>query len=321
MNNETTQNLNQPLTPRFVNRKVSQLSEAPVAEFIEQKLPEKPKDEIFIPTKVILKPYSPGNFRLGLEKTKEGFMRLPGTGYRWEPSRKGNTYQTGLQYISKQKREELQVELGKELNSEFYAEMTYTMDGSNPHGHHMDLTKAWEMIVYLAMLDSHLIANNKLEKTNGKRPEADWFIEDLEAEAEIESKESDKFIEVTKLFAELSDQKKMHFAKIMKISVRGLSPKVASNLLWKKIADNKALDYQKTLDKFIQMNKWSDEKINILGELEDAIAYNVIRRNAAGDYVYGDEVLGSTLEQVQSKLLQGDGGLRSVIKSKLALRG
>lgn len=318
---ETTQNLNQPLTPRFINRKVGQLSEAPATQFIEEKLPEKPKDELYIPTKVILKPYSPGNFRLGLEKTKEGFMRLPGTGYRWEPSRKGNTYMTGLRFISKQRREELQNELGKELDTNFYAEMTYTMDGSNPHGHHMDLTKPFELVVYLAMLESHLIANNKLEKHNGKRPDADWFIEDLEAEAEIESVESDKLLKVTGIFAALSEAKKMNFAKILKISVRGLTPKVASNLLWKKlIIENKAVDYQKTLSKFIDMNSWSDEKVNILAELEDAIALNVIRRNAAGDYVYGDEVLGSTVEQVQSKLLQGDGGLRGVIKAKLALR-
>lgn len=305
---------------RFVNNKINHAPESFETNFKEEKLPAKPKDLIHIPNKVIVKPYSPGNFRLGLEKTTEGYLRLPGTGYRWEPSRKGNTYITGLKYISKEKRDELEENLGKTLDSNFYAEMTYVMDGSNPHGHHMDLTKAWEMVVYLAMLDSHLIANGKLEKTDGRKPEADWYIENQEAEAEFESKGKDKFLEVTKLYSNLSNEKKTAFCKIFKIAVRGLSSNVADNLLWKKITANTAADYQKTLDKFIDMCKWGDDKVNILAELEDAIALNVIRRNAASDYVYGDEVLGSTLEQVQSKLLQGDGGLRAVIKAKLLNR-
>jgi hypothetical protein len=329
--------MKQALTPAFINKKV--FDSAPQQQILatesKQSTAKEPKalkekqsnqtvnviTEEFIPDKVKLMPYAPGKFRLGLEQTKENYMRLPGTSYRWEPSKIGNTYKTGLHFISPERQAKLARELGHVLNDEFYAEMTYVIDGSNPYGHHMDLTKPRELVVYLAMLESHLVGANKLEKGTGKKPEADWYIENLEAEAEAESLDKDKFLEVTRIYAEMSNEKKAAFGRVLQLPVRGVSPKVADNMLWKKLTDNKQVDYKKTLDKFLAASQWSNEKLNIYAELEDAIAFNIIRRNNAQDYVYGDDILGSTKEQVLSKLLQGENsGLRSIIKSKLAMR-
>jgi formaldehyde-activating enzyme involved in methanogenesis len=69
------------------------------------------------------------------------------------------------------------------------------------------------------------------------------------------------------------------------------------------------------------MASWGDDKINVFEEVKDAIASNLIRKNAAQDYIYGEEVLGSTEDQVISKLLQNENaGLRVAIKSKLMIR-
>lgn len=324
--------MKQALTPAFINRKVTEATlvntkPEPGLKTKEVKVPENKQTlnvitEEFIPDKVKLMPYAPGKFRLGLEQTKENFMRLPGTSYRWEPSKVGNTYKTGLHFISPEKQAWLAKALGHTLDDDYYADMTYVIDGSNPHGHHMDLTKPKELVVYLAMMESHLVGLNKLEKGTGKKPEADWYIENLEAEAEAESLDKDRFLEVTAIYRDLSNEKKAHLGRVLSLPVRGMSPKVADNLLWKKLTDNKQVDYQKILKKFAEAASWSNEKLAIYAELEDAIAYNIIRRNSAQDYLYGDEILGSTKEQILSKLLQGEnGGIRQSIKSKLALRG
>lgn len=278
-------------------------------------------DAIVIPKEIILMPYSTGHFRLGMEKTKEMFMRIPGTSYRWEPDIVGNTYKTGLQYISKKRRDELSLALGRKLDADFYQEMTYVMDGSNPHGHHMDLTQPKNLVIYLAMLDSKLIARTRMEKQTGNKPEADWYIDNPDAEAEFDNKNKDLFKEVFSLYSDMSIEKRSNVAKVMGLPVRGLSPKVADVKLWNKLIENKDKNYTKTLTHFKSVATWSDEKINIYSEIEDAIALNIIRRNAAQDYVYGDEILGSTKEQVQSKMLDGTkGNLRLSIKEKLVTK-
>jgi hypothetical protein len=327
---EQSQNLNSFIMtqPVFINRKVTRESASSGNKNkvkntkLEQAVIDASEDDkIVIPSAIKLIRYSTGNFRLGMEKTKEQFMAIPGTSYRWEPDIVGNTFKTGLQYISKERRDALALALGHKLDAEFYQEMTYVMDGSNPHGHHMDLTLPKNMVIYLAMLDSKLIAGTKMEKQNGTKPEADWYIENADAEAEYDSKNKDLFMEVMKVYAEMSIEKKANVAKVMGIAVRGLSPKVADNKLWAKLADTKDKLYIKTLTKFKDIAKWTDEKINIYAEIEDAIALNIIRKNAAQDFVYGDEVLGSTKEQVQSKMLDGTkGGLRASIQAKLSVK-
>lgn len=326
--------MTQPLTAKFVNKKIGELNEDTKTKGPEKAVPTKstrskvmpvtledlPEDPIYIPVKVKLIPYSTGNFRLGLEKTTENFMRLPGCNYRWAPDKKGNRFLTGLQFISAEKQAWLETEMGVSLNDEFYGDLDYLMDGSSPHGVTLDLRKPRELVIYLAMLDSKLVARTRTDKAKGLKPEADWYIEDLEAEAEIDSAERDKFLNVTKKYGDLSNDKKMNICKLFMLPVRGLSPKVADAQLWKKLTDNKDKNYQKTLDRFLEIVGWSDTKLNIAAELEDAIALNVIRRNGAQDFVYGEDNLGSTKDQVLSKLLQGDGSLRNSIVQKLTTR-
>jgi hypothetical protein len=272
------------------------------------------------PERVILKPIQQQKFRLGLENTKEGFLRVPGVKYTWEPSIVGNAHKTGLDRLSSAQIAQLEAGIGRKLDSDFYTELSYRMDASNPNGHHMDLSRATEKIVYLAMLESHLIAEGLIQKQNGSKPEAEWYIENLEAEAEMKQKEHDKFRQVFMAYENMSDRKKVAFAKIMNVAVRGLSPAVAATKLWEMLLEKKT-GYQKVWARFIDMASWGDDKINVFEEVKDAIASNLIRKNAAQDYIYGEEVLGSTEDQVISKLLQNENaGLRVAIKSKLMIR-
>lgn len=272
------------------------------------------------PEKVLLKPISLGRNRLGLENTKEGFLRMPGTKFTWEPTMVGKLHKTGLWRLTDEEVKRLELQLGQSLDFDFYSELSYRMDASNPNGHHMSLERAHEKVVYLAMLDSHLIAQGLHEKQNGKKPQAEWYMENLEAEAELLSREKDLFTEMFSAYNAFSERKRMAAAKILEVPVRGLPPKVADNLLWKKLSA-KEIGYQKLWQRFIDISKWSDEKINVFEEVADGIAGNIIRKNSAQDFIYGDDVLGSTRDQVISKLLMNENaGLRQSIRAKLSVR-
>lgn len=278
-------------------------------------------DVFQFPPKVILKPISAQKFRLGLENTTEGFLKVPGTKYTYEPSIVGKNHKTGLHRLNRAQIAQLEEGIGSALDSDFYSELSYRMDASNPNGHHMDLSRPLEKIVYLTMLESHLVAQGLVQKQNGQKPEAEWYIENLDAEAEIEFKEQDRFRKVFGLYTEISDRKKVAFAKIFNLPVRGLSPKVADTKLWNLLLDKKQINYKKILDRFIEMCAWSDEKVNVYEEVKDAIAGNIIRRNGAQDYIYGEDVLGATEEHVIGKLLLNENaGVRMSIKHKLNLR-
>lgn len=280
-------------------------------------------EKFLMPDKVLILPISPGIFRLGLESTKEKFLRLPGTSYTWEPTKRGNKYQTGLNRISQAKVMELQKELGYTLNDEFYETLSYKLDGSNPNGHILDLNTARNIVIYLAMTQSHLIAESKIEARNGSKPEAEWYIENKEADAESEAADIDKMTKAIQEFGGISHAKKRAICKIFQINVFGVSDKVVNTYLWKKITDKptgaETAPGKRPVDRFLDILTWSDEKINVYEEVEDAIARNILRRNSANDWMYADENLGSTKEQVISKLLMGENqGLRAAIQGKIS---
>ena len=277
--------------------------------------------EFPFPDKIILKPINNQKFRLGLEQQKEGFLRVPGTSYTWEPSIVGDRHKTGLHRLTDREIKLLESQIGKNLDSEFYVELGMRLDGSNPNGQHIDLSKPLNKVIYLAMLESHLIAGTISERRNGIKPEAEWYIENQEAEAEVLQKEQDKFTQVFNAYQNISNAKKVSFAKILNVQVRGISEKAASVKLWEALLDKKQPKYNDFLTRFLQIATWSDEKVNVYSETKDAIAANIIRRNGAQDYIYGEEVLGSTEEQVINKLLMGEnGGLRAAIKARLYVR-
>lgn len=270
-----------------------------------------------IPDRVTVKPLATKNFRLGLEKTKEKFIRVPGTKYRYAPSKVGHTYKTGLEHIPPARRTALEKALGRKLDNEFYVDLVYVMDGSNPHGHIMDLTVPFELVVYLTFLDSELVAVSKSDTVKGKKPFAEWYIENDELEAEEQEKDRDMFTQVIEIFGGLSNTRRASYCKILGISVTGLSPRVASAKLWDSIME-KGREGIKIQKKVLDISKWSDEKIAVSEEVEDAVVYNILRKNSAQDLVYGEEILGSSKEQVVSKLMGGENGaLRMSIKNQL----
>lgn len=279
-------------------------------------LGDKPKP-ITIPEKVIVKPYVSKDFRLGLERTKENFVRVPGTIYRWAPTKVGDIYKTGLEYISDKKKIQLERALGKKLDNYFYADITYVMDGSNPNGHHMDLTDPFELVIYLAFIDSDLVATSKQQIATGKKPFAEWYIENDEVEAEEQEKERDDTISIIETYQQLSNPKRAAYCKLLGINVYGVSPKVASAKLWEALQEKgkKGIINKK---KFLQVSEWSDEKIAVSEEVEDAIVNNILRRNSAQDWLYGQEIIGSSKEQVVSKLMSSENSsLRIAIKNAL----
>lgn len=278
-----------------------------------------PKQYMTIPDRIIVKPIQLKEFKLGLEKTKEKFVRLPGVRYRWAPSKKGNTYLTGLHHIPMAKRVALEKAIGRELNDEYYADLTYIMDGSNPNGHHMDLSEPTELIVYLAFIESELIATSRSQHTNGSKPFAEWYIEDNEIEAEEQEKARDKTMQVNRIYDGLTETRRSTFAKLLGINVQGVSAKVGAAKLWTLLTEP-TRTRDKMIDRFIEISRWTDEKINVFAEVKDALSFNILRRNSAQDIIYAEQVLGATEEQVVSKLLMGENGqLRISIREKIEL--
>lgn len=302
--------LNQPEKPlRERNASISEASES------IQKSNEIPSGFIF-PEKVIIKPRSKKN-RLGLERTKENFMRIPGTKFRFEPDVVGNSYVTGLEKLTSKQIQDLQLELGKTLNDDFYADLTFSFDGSNPEGYNMNLSKAYNKVVYLAMCVSKTIAETESEILNGTKPFAEFYIYNLEREAEILEEQQTLMRRMNNVYDDCNDYKKRQIGKIMNINVWTLSDRVVRTLLWKKLTDEpNARLRKKTQETFLKIAAWNDETLNTYCEVLDGIKYNFIRKTASNDYSYDGEVIGSTLESVITKLRE-DPNLRSSLKLKL----
>jgi hypothetical protein len=153
-------------------------------------------------------------------------------------------------------------------------------------------------VVYYAMLESPLIANGYQEYKNGKKPFAEWYIENKEAEAEALQENMTHEMEASALFSEISLSKRHSIAKLLKLNVWGVSEKVASVELWNYV--KKDSDNAKEFKKLASMRP---DELNVSVLVKNAIKLNVIRLDRKNDYCFANEVLGPSEEMIVNKLL------------------
>ncbi len=266
-------------------------------QFVPRKIEE--KEEVQVQKIVTIKPIPRAGKRLGLADQPENFQRMPGTSYTWVPSKKGMKYLTGLTH-------EEAVEYGNRLGqnlgelSDFWMDLKYTLT-EKPLGYKLNLSVPLEYIIYKAMTVSELIAESLQDYRSGKKPYAEWYIENQEAEAEQKSKNADTKIEAYTKFKEISNARKKDISKILGLKPYGLSDSAAAGRLFEFIEAK--IENAKS---FLSVEVKKDEIIAVSALVEDAIHYNILRINKAKDYQYADEPMGSTKDQVVVKLMKPD---------------
>jgi hypothetical protein len=276
---------------------------------------------------VTLKPVTVEGPNLGLALTQEKFVSMPGTKYSWAPFKKGNTYRTGLNRVevgaTEDERREvvagLEEELGRKLDASFYNDLNVSLDRNKKAGERLNLAKAFDFVVFLAMLESPQVANGLHEKRDGTKPQAEWYVENKEAEAEKEALERTQKITVLSAFGQLSNHKKRKIAILAGVNVLGLSDMVVEGELWKWIDKAPSpKEEQRRIGLFIFWVKSGDTYIDIAAMVEEAILFNVIRLDSAKDYRYGDNLLGATKEEITERLTAPrNSELRMGIKSRV----
>lgn len=252
-------------------------------------------------TVITIRPIPKAGKRLGLSDQPENFMRMPGTKYTWVPSRVGNKYLTGLTPEEERHYSDL---LGYSLDnkSEFWMNLKYELT-EVPLGIKLNLKVPREYVIYKAMTVSDLIANSLQEQRSGQKPNAEWYIENLEAEAEEKAKLADLKLEAYKRFSEISDDKKKDLAKILGLKPQGLTKKAAASKLFDFLEDTKG--GLQNIKSFLTSSKLSDTEIAVASLVDDAIQYNIIKLNKAKDYQYGDLIFGSKSQTI-AKIVSPD---------------
>jgi hypothetical protein len=263
----------------------------------------------------ILRPIPKGSKRLGLEK--QGVQRMPGTKCNWVPTKRGDVYLTGLE-DNDTLRKKLEEKLGVELHnkSDYYRNLSTILE-ERPMGLYFDSKVPKEAVLIKAMLASAMIANGITEYNNGVKPYAEWYFENSEADAKEGEEKRNIVTEAVETYKNLSNLKKENVCKILGINVYGLSPKIINEKLWNFIecVDNPS-DKKSNCNLFNSVAKLDANLIDIKALIKDAVQFNVIRKNAENDFIYGDNILGTTEDQVVGKVSKDD-ELRLIITQKV----
>jgi hypothetical protein len=298
------------------------LAAAGVTSSLNDKLDSKKKYKLFVTLRKITK----FTKRLGLEQTAENFQLVPGTAQTFVPFMNGENYITGLE-----DKPELRKKLEKALNTDlgprspFYEELRFRME-DREHGQQIVIEEGFSgarmEVIYHAMIASPIIANGLQEYADGTKPMADWYIENREAEAESDQKDIDLELSAIEMFKNMSDTRRSQLSKILGLKVWGLSPDLTKSMLWKYIkTPDKSNHGVSAMKKFLKEAEKNDTEIVVKALAQDAIQYNIIRKNGAGDFVYGDENLGSTLEGIEQRIMSPRNiQLRSGIEEKVNLK-
>lgn len=265
-------------------------------------------------------------FRLGMENTEEKYQLVPGTAQTFQPWKRGDKFLTGLE-DKPEVRRRLEKLLGVSLDASslYFENVTYRME-DRPQGQPLviedNYSGAYMEVIYHSMLASPLIANGLIEYTSGQKPEAEWYIENKEAEAEEEQKQIDIEMEAFNLFTEVSSTRRRELAKILGLKVWGLGDAVVKTLLWGYIKKGvKDVPPPQAIKNFLKEARLNDRDIAIKATVEDAIFYNVFRMNAARDWMYGDEALGANKEAIYAKLVSPrNAALRVSVEEKVELK-
>lgn len=273
---------------------------------------------------VIVRKIQRFGFRLGMERTEEKYQLAPGTGQTFQPWKRGDRFLTGQIATDTALRQRLESILGVDLNDKslYYENVTYRME-DRPNGQILaiedDYSGAYMEVIYHCMIASPLVANGMQEYSSGKKPEAEWYIENREAEAEAKQKVMSDEMEAFSLFNQMSPTRRIALAKILGMGVWGLSEAVIKGLLWDYL--KKGEKGVSVVGRFITEATRNDRTIVTKALIMDAIHYNVFRLNNARDYVYGDEAMGATLQAVEEKLLSPkNASLRVAVEEKVNLK-
>jgi hypothetical protein len=312
-----------------IKQEVLSHNEASSAQIVRKPVnhPEEFKNKV-----VVLKAVPKGTFRLGLASQKEKFMSFPGTTFRYAPKLVGNSYRTGLNHpimgaTIEEKRERLawlEYQLGRKLDATYYADMSILLDRNSQTGEKLHLEKARDFVIFLTMLESEQIANGLHESKNGTKPYAEFYIENREAEAEHKASQREVQIQVLQKFNELSDVKKRYLATMAGQSVNGLSPLATGNALWDWMESEEEPKMKPIRQQqFLTWIGLGDTYITVSALVKNAILFNIIRKNGAGDYFYGDTLLGQTEEEAIKRLSTNTAsdirlGIQSKVNQKIS---
>lgn len=294
--------------------------EKTISEFFESAVNGIEKD----PTKriVTLKPKPVAGARLGLANQKEKYHSMPGAMTRWAVDKVGGRYVHGFPSTMKvAELNWLESELGVILidrktgqaNPEFYRKLSVQLDRNRAIGEQLNLGVPRDRVIFYAMSASSIVAASF--KDLEKKPFAEWYIEDIEAEAEEESKERDERFKATELVRNASPIERMHLAKAAGLEVANLGAKAILVRLERFLEEEKKqLLNARTL---LKLNKQGNAFLRVTALVKDAIRVGVIVRTRAQDYVYGNTVFGSTEEQIVNKLMDP---LRADIREAIQTR-
>lgn len=257
--------------------------------------------------KVVIKKINRFKFRLGLERiTNDKMNLLPGTAHTWQCDKRGTDFITGLEGRPddrKRLEQALRVDLGPQ--SAYWATLTFRLEDKE-HGMILNFDDAalgaYYEVVYFGMLGSSIIASSLQEYTSGKKPTAEWYIEDREAEAEAKAAAVTSDIEAMRAYDAMSFDKRRGICKLIGPDVGngawGGSDKVVGTELWdyiKKSSKNAAI--------FLDLAKKNDTELSIRILVSDAIKLNVLRKNKAREYFYGDVVFGPSEDNIIGRLI------------------
>lgn len=257
---------------------------------------------------VRLKRIPPFKFRLNLEKQPENYMMFPGSRYRWEPQRIGQEYVTGLENLP-EVREKLERHLRVSLapDSDFYANLSFNLE-DRPKGQIMNLEDPnvgyfYQVLLY-AMVSSPLIASSYEDYHTGKKPKAEWYLENKEremlAEAEFIEKEQSAF----ELFSELSLTRRQMYATILGLEVIGLSPKAAGTALWNFLKKGEGnLKSSQAIEMFLRLNKQNDDYLVTANIVARALKSGVMRRNSNRELEFRRQPVGQSEDAAISMLM------------------
>ena len=245
---------------------------------------------------------SPFKFRLGLEKQPEQFNAFPGAIYRWEPGRIGTNYITGLE-DKPELRAKLEKVTGYNLSpdSEFYQNLSYKLE-EKPKGKLMNLTDPqmgyYNQIVLFAMCKSPLIAETLDDYNSGRKPHAAWYIENKEAEGLRKIDAISREQEAYDAYRSMANTRKVRVSKVLGLEIYGLSEQAAGAELWEYIkgsADN--------AKRFLDLVAQPDDYILTYAMLNEAIKYNIVRRNSQREFEFRRQPIGSSDTQAVQFLM------------------
>lgn len=281
--------------------------------------------------KVVVRKIVKTNFRLGLEKQKEKFNMFPGTSHTFACDKVGDEFKTGFDIrddkgnlVYEKDRKRLERILRKDLGpaSLFWANLSFRLEDKQ-HGVILNFDDpklgAYNEAVYFGLIGSSIVANGMQEYISGKKPAAEWYIENKEAEAEIRQKEIDVEQRALEAYGKCSEVKRRGIGKLLGLAVWGASNRIVNSLLWDYLKGINStgegkVNSTKNCETFLKLYEQGEIEFQTRVIIRDAIKLNVLRKNRLKEYVFGDINLGPSEDSAVARLVLPQNGniLRSI---------